>query len=262
MKNYFTRGEFAKLRNIDMNSIRYYEKLGILTPVYVDTETNYHYYSAEQLAELDAILLCINLGIPLKQLKNYIDESGTFHNRALVEEGKRLVEEKIQELNNGLKSIEHTLDYLENTEKFANYQGVYIRNFQRRNLITKEFKDSLTNVNQVEKAFASLHNYAREKKLHPVMPMGVLFQYIGGELHQYVCWELAETEVTDEHIIVLPEGDYQCVQTDWKIASDIRELVEDTFEIKDDSTIFVSNMAQSRFRFGNKVGELQMLQTT
>jgi len=30
MKNYFTISEFAKLRNININSLRYYEKLGLL----------------------------------------------------------------------------------------------------------------------------------------------------------------------------------------------------------------------------------------
>ena len=64
--------------------------------------TRYRYYTAEQLSLLDMILLCINLGVPLKELKAYFDESGRFQNRALFEEGKRRTQEKIQELQSSL----------------------------------------------------------------------------------------------------------------------------------------------------------------
>ena len=36
MKNYFLISEFAKLRGININSLRYYEKMGILKPALID----------------------------------------------------------------------------------------------------------------------------------------------------------------------------------------------------------------------------------
>lgn len=43
MKKYFTISEFAKLRNININSLRYYEKIGVLKPIILmkkpDTDT-------------------------------------------------------------------------------------------------------------------------------------------------------------------------------------------------------------------------------
>lgn len=44
MKKYFTISEFAKLRNININSLRYYEKIGVLRPCFVDENTGYRYY--------------------------------------------------------------------------------------------------------------------------------------------------------------------------------------------------------------------------
>lgn len=98
MKDHLTISRFARLRGIDINSLRYYERLGILTPAYTDPQTRYRYYTAEQLSVLDMILLCINLGVPLKELRAYFDESGDFRSRALFEEGRRRTEEKIREL--------------------------------------------------------------------------------------------------------------------------------------------------------------------
>lgn len=84
MNRYFTISRFARLRGIDINSLRYYERLGILKPAWTDPHTRYRYYTAEQLSILDMILLCINLGVPLKELKAYFDENGRFQNRACL----------------------------------------------------------------------------------------------------------------------------------------------------------------------------------
>lgn len=259
MKNYFTIGEFAKLRSIDINSLRYYEKLGILIPVYIEPKTKYRYYSAEQLAELDVILLCINLGIPLKQLKNYIDESGTFHNRALVEEGKRLAEEKIRELQSGLRRIEHTLNCLEETEKYENRQGIYTRFFRKRIMIAAPLGCGHPSIKAVERTFADLHTYARLANLNPVMPIGILLKYTENGVQKYACWELAEKNATDEKIIVLPEANYHCIQIERKSDVDIQETIERFFDVREDTTVFVSGMAQSRFRFGTQISEIQKL---
>lgn len=40
MRKYLTISEFAELRNVNINSLRYYEKLKILLPAWVDPQTN------------------------------------------------------------------------------------------------------------------------------------------------------------------------------------------------------------------------------
>ena len=57
MKNYFTISEFAKLRDININSLRYYEKLGLLKPAYIDETNGYRYYSSEQVSILNKSIL-------------------------------------------------------------------------------------------------------------------------------------------------------------------------------------------------------------
>lgn len=37
--------ELAKLRQVTTETLRYYDRIGLLKPVYVDPETNYRYYS-------------------------------------------------------------------------------------------------------------------------------------------------------------------------------------------------------------------------
>lgn len=74
MHTLFSISEFARLRNININSLRYYEKIGILKPHHVDAQNGYRYCSPERLPILDAILLCLDFGMPQKELKSYISD--------------------------------------------------------------------------------------------------------------------------------------------------------------------------------------------
>ena len=56
MENLLSIGEVAKIRNVNVQSLRYYEKLGILIPAYINPDTGYRYYSLEQIMILDTII--------------------------------------------------------------------------------------------------------------------------------------------------------------------------------------------------------------
>jgi DNA-binding transcriptional MerR regulator len=87
MKDYLSIGKVAKRKGVSIKSLRYYDEIGILKPAYVNQATNYRYYKEEQLFLIDAITLCIELGIPLKNLPGYRaeDGSGTFSDCFLTE---------------------------------------------------------------------------------------------------------------------------------------------------------------------------------
>ena len=43
MENLLSIGELAKIRNVNVQSLRYYEKLGILIPTYTNPDSGYRY---------------------------------------------------------------------------------------------------------------------------------------------------------------------------------------------------------------------------
>lgn len=111
MNQYMSIGKVSKLKNVSIKSLRYYDKIGILKPAFVNTETNYRYYTKEQLYLLDAITLCINLGIPLKDLNRYV-ENDAINLQKLLYDGKILAEEKIMEIHKCLEALQDTLQQL------------------------------------------------------------------------------------------------------------------------------------------------------
>ncbi len=259
MNHYFTISKFARLRGININSLRYYERLGILRPAYIDPRTRYRYYAAEQLSVLDMILLCINLGISLKQLAAYIDQGGDFHSRDLFEEGKRRAQEKICELQNSLRSIEHTLNYLEDSGQYVRRDAPYRRFFPQRRLVTRELGDHMPHASDLETAFAQLNGYAREQKLYPVLPMGLLYRCAPGGATRSIYWEISEPSKEDPYILALPQGEYLCLQVICEPGQDIESLIAAQFDFRQEAMILVSSMERSRFHFGSKCFEIQYL---
>ena len=90
-KNLLTIGEFSKQTDVSIKSLRYYDEIGILPPVYIDKFTNYRYYSFEQVAIVNIIKLCIGLGIPLKEIKNFAQkENNKVNYDSLIDYGIEL----------------------------------------------------------------------------------------------------------------------------------------------------------------------------
>ena len=63
-------GEFSKLAQVSIKTLRYYAELGLLTPGWVDRYTGYRYYTLQQLPRLNRILTLKELGFPLEQTLN------------------------------------------------------------------------------------------------------------------------------------------------------------------------------------------------
>ncbi|MBQ7726648.1 MAG: MerR family transcriptional regulator [Clostridia bacterium] len=59
----FRIGEFSKLSKTTIKALRYYDKVGLLKPAFVDPETAYRYYTGEQLETLRRILLYKSVGL-------------------------------------------------------------------------------------------------------------------------------------------------------------------------------------------------------
>lgn len=70
IKTYFSIGEVSRLFDLSIKTLRYYDKVGILKPAYVNQENKYRYYSREQFMSIDVIKYCKIMGMALEDIKN------------------------------------------------------------------------------------------------------------------------------------------------------------------------------------------------
>ena len=62
-------GEFSKLMQVTVKTLRHYEQLELLKPADVDQWTGYRYYSIEQMQRLSSIRELKNLGFSLEEIR-------------------------------------------------------------------------------------------------------------------------------------------------------------------------------------------------
>ena len=259
MKKYFTISEFARLRKININSLRYYEKIGLLKPVYVAPKTNYRYYSAEQLSDLDTILLCIQLGIPLKDFVKYINRQGELQTRKLLEDGKKLAHLKMQAIQTDLKKIEYSLGYMETNRQYENREGLYIRHIGQRQLITAEYAADINDIANVERSLSELYELAQNKNLAPLFPSGIILKYVNNLPKFWLFFDIISPQPEETGIVNLPEADFLCLQVDTDSGKNPLAEIEIHFRSKaQDAAFIISNMFLSKYRFRNKRSEIQM----
>jgi DNA-binding transcriptional MerR regulator len=62
-------GDFARLAQVSIVTLRHYDEIGLLKPVRVDHFTGYRYYSVAQLPRLNRVLALKDLGFSLEQIE-------------------------------------------------------------------------------------------------------------------------------------------------------------------------------------------------
>ncbi|KAB8145651.1 MerR family transcriptional regulator [Chloroflexia bacterium SDU3-3] len=69
--------DFAKLADVSMVTLRYYDEIGLLRPAHVDPDTGYRFYTVDQLPSLHRILAFKDLGLGLTQIAELLREGVT-----------------------------------------------------------------------------------------------------------------------------------------------------------------------------------------
>ena len=70
-ENLLSITELAKLRQVTSETLRYYDRIGLITPDYVDPQTRYRYYSIRQYDKLGTIKELRQLGMSIHDITDY-----------------------------------------------------------------------------------------------------------------------------------------------------------------------------------------------
>lgn len=107
----YTIGELSKLYGIGTDSIRYYERKGILEPV--RGENGYRYYSARSIWRMNVIMNLRSLDFPVERIRNYFRNRTARATEELLREELSLVEARMEELERLRTSVRGQLETLE-----------------------------------------------------------------------------------------------------------------------------------------------------
>ena len=111
-KSYYSIGKVSSLCCVPIKTLRYYDKIGLLVPEYRKDESNYRYYSQDQILTLFIIRKLRMLGIPLKEIHEIVSSRDSAAMGRCIQERLQDISQAIEELNNQYSEGKSLLDRL------------------------------------------------------------------------------------------------------------------------------------------------------
>ncbi|KAA1187176.1 MerR family transcriptional regulator [Paenibacillus sp. B2(2019)] len=210
MNKLFSIGEVTEIKEVSIKALRYYHKMGILIPRYIDPETGYRYYSIDQFIYIDVIKGCRSFGTSIKELQEIFKESNTDKLIEFLQLKRQEAEEKLKQVTEVIQNIDNLNKSVESSKEILNQDQVVIQFFEKRYVLTAPYREAgslkeLLYYSELEKTIRN-----QQKKM--TMERGILYMLnTEGKLEpRYVFhgFEGDESIGADSHVQILPEGRY------------------------------------------------------
>ena len=127
-------GQMAELNHVSEQTLRLYDKEGLLVPRCVDPVTGYRYYHIIQSAKLDLIQNMKIYGMTLRQIRSFLDSNDPAALRAMLSEQADSIEERIRQLRRSQSAITRTLDNYRRYEAMPRNGEIFLEYIPERRI--------------------------------------------------------------------------------------------------------------------------------
>ena len=127
-------GQMAELNHVSEQTLRLYDKEGLLVPRCVDPVTGYRYYHITQSAKLDLIQNMKVYGMTLRQIRSFLDSNDPVALRKMLSEQAASIEERIRQLRRSQSAITRTLDNYRRYEAMPQNGEIFLEYIQERRI--------------------------------------------------------------------------------------------------------------------------------
>ena len=164
----FKIGEFSKLSQVAVKTLRYYDEIGLLKPAEVDRFTSYRYYSAAQLPRLHRILALKDLGLSLAQVARLLDgDLPPEQIRGMLRMKQVQLQQQVQEEQDRLARVERRLRQIEQ-EGVMSTQEVVLKKVPA--MTTAVVRGVVPTYSDVSQLYGELFAHLGQHRIRPVGP--------------------------------------------------------------------------------------------
>ena len=147
-------GTVARLSQVSVRTLRHYDNLDLLKPTHVDPRTGYRYYSPDQVVQLHRILVLRDLGVPLSEIAQLIDENVTVDQlRGILLLRQAEARASLTEQTEQLKRVEIRLAQLEEDPMTA--YAVIVKRLEPLHVVA--LSEDLTGVDEISDACTRMY---------------------------------------------------------------------------------------------------------
>lgn len=152
MKKEYSIGEICKIYNLGADSLRYYEKKGLIFPK--RKPNGYRVYNLEDIWRLNIIKDLRKLDFSVEQIKEYLDNRNIKNTIELMEREVDLIKKDILPLINLKNDLENKIKLLKEINEIDEFEKINIKTIDERKIIFTE--DKLIKDEEVDLAFRHL----------------------------------------------------------------------------------------------------------
>jgi DNA-binding transcriptional MerR regulator len=118
-------GDFSRIARVSVQTLRYYDDLGLLRPVSVDRITGYRYYDFDQLPRLHRILALKDLGLSLEEIARLLqDEPSAEQLIGMLRLKESELAEQVAEELHRLERVRTRLRQLDEEQTMPDYEVI------------------------------------------------------------------------------------------------------------------------------------------
>ena len=218
-ETYYSIGEVAKLTNISVQTLRYYDQIDLFKPSYVDPETNYRYYKDAQFYYLDIIKSLKYIGVSLDEIKaaQSFTPQGLL---AFLQQQEHVIEQRMSRLQEIQQTLYKTKKQMQEQLAIDVLDTVYIKSEEASRVLAIETKaltptdipnvyySSLIKTLETENSFLS----SRYGCIFPLKPYEQLDQLFYSYIFTPLLTDRYITHLTkDMDVKTLPGGRFVCI---------------------------------------------------
>lgn len=190
-KSYYSIGKVSTLCCVPIKTLRYYDKIGLLVPEYRKDESNYRYYSQDQILTLFIIRKLRLLGIPLKEIHEIVGRRDSAAMGKCIQERLQEIRRTIADLNDQYSAGQALLErlnmghnLLEGDRSNWSTEGIKVEEIPKSAvLFTRRLKKNYKNNDVSVDRWFELFQMVSSLKLRVVGP--VILTYHNNPLEQF-----------------------------------------------------------------------------
>ncbi len=208
MKKYFSVGEAAKAVHTTSETLRHYDRIGLVKPGKKDEWTGYRYYTEQDIVRLNTVRALQLMDLPLREIKKVLEYDDLEKIVDFLAQTEKKADEKIAALQySKLKIQAAKADYERKLQMRQNLSGTFVKDFPERVILLSDTLETptLDNLWNYLEHFYEKVTPAR-KDLFSFEDMAGIYTENGVSRLFAVCTRYAEID----GLKVLPEGKYLC----------------------------------------------------
>lgn len=237
MKDIISITEMAKLRKVTTETLRHYDRIGLVKPVYVDPNTGYRYYSITQYEKIGTIRELRNLGMSLKEIQDFFDNRNVESSREMIYEQKKKIDQQLSKLLHLRRETNRKLHFLNTLSETKLTDEIRLKKLDGRKYIS--FNRPVTD--ETELSYDSVQLEGLLKESEQSLPIFATTRY-GGVISKsdienqirpltakMVIQYEEEKGVDEKNIIEFQAGEYLCMfyrGNFWNREESIQKLLE------------------------------------